>query len=87
MSEKVWTREALTEQILADTAGLWKHIEAQQSTPRGGQELFSAIKGGCIALVEGSMADTTEMLTLAVGMLHTIRELLLEAQAKERAAS
>lgn len=87
VSQKVWTRESLTEQILVDTAGLWKHIEARQSTPKGGQELFAGVKGGCAAVLEGSMADTSELLTLAVCMLHTIRELLLEAQAKERAAS
>jgi hypothetical protein len=87
VSGKIWTRESLTEQILADTAGLWKHIEAHQRPAMDGKELFAGVKGGCVALIEGRMVETTEMLTLAVAMLHTIRELLLEEQAKDRAAS
>lgn len=82
MSDKVWTRESLTAQILKDTAGLWQHIEDNQDCPRGGFELLAAVKGGCLALLEGGPFDTQNLLTLAVGMLHTIRELTLEAQEK-----
>jgi hypothetical protein len=55
---------------------------SQLDTPRGGRELLSTVKGGCLALLEGEIAKTGELLMLAVSMLHTIRELTLEAQGK-----
>jgi hypothetical protein len=82
MTEKVWTRETLTSQILKDAAGLWEHIDDRQEWPRGGRALLGVVKGGCMALLEGEARDTKDLLTLAVSMLHTIRELTLEAQER-----
>ena len=82
MTDKVWTRESLTEQILKDTAGLWKHIEAEQRFPIGGRELLASVKGGCVALLQDDAFDTKDLLTLAVCILHAIRELTLEAEGK-----
>jgi hypothetical protein len=82
MIDKVWTREALTEQILKDTAGLWRHID-DEAEPRSGRELLASVRGGCVALIEGGQVfDTRDLLTLAVCMLDLIRAATLETQAK-----
>lgn len=82
MSDKRWTRETLTEQILKDAAGLWKHIETEESFPRDGLRLMDAVKGGCADLLQGKLGDTRDLLTLAVCMLHALREITLEAEGK-----
>lgn len=84
--EKVWTREALTEQILKDVKGMWEHCEREAPFRLPASDLFAAVKGGCVALLEGELADTKDLLTLAVSMLHTIRELSLEAQQQKGTA-
>ena len=84
MSDEVWTRESLTKRILEDTAGMWKHIEAEQAFRRGGRELLASVKGGCVALLQGELLDTRDLLTLAVCMLHAMREITLEGLEKRQ---
>lgn len=85
MKGEVWTREGLTEQILKDVAGMWKHIEEHAGWPRGSRDLIAAAKAGCRALLQGDVRDTKELLIVAVSMLHTIRELTLEKQEQGEA--
>lgn len=82
MTDKIWTREELTEQILKDVAGLWQHCEQYPSFQGSAEQAFAAVQGGAIALIEDRLGDTRDLLTFAVGTLHALRELILEEQAK-----
>jgi hypothetical protein len=84
MTDKIWTRQELTEQILKDVAVLWQHCEQYPSFQSSADDAFAAVKGGAVALIEDRLGDTRDLLTFAVGTLHALRELILAEQTKRQ---
>lgn len=83
-----WSREALTERILADVKGMWEL--ADRGRHLSADELVQILMAGLTEYRrhqdanEGIVAFTThDLVKLAVVACHLAREVTLEQQAKE----